>query len=95
MLSHEFNDLAFVWSPTNNCIHSDERVSRNAAVGSYKNKLLNKCDKNIIMHLLLHFYRMVRDMLGGILKRKDDFDTYCCHFSCKTKLKKYLFHLYY
>ncbi len=42
----------FVWNE--GCIHSDELVSRHAAVGPYKNKSLSKCDDTII-YLLLHY----------------------------------------
>ncbi len=43
----------FIFVRTNSCIHSDELASRNAAVGPYKTKPLNKGDNTVIIYLLL------------------------------------------
>ncbi len=59
----------FVW--TNSCIHSTELVSRNTAVGPYKNKSLKKCDNTIIIYLLLHFMHILHDIKCYF--RQDDY----------------------
>ncbi len=54
---HRSSKICFV--STNTCIHFDELVSPNAAVGPYKNNSFNKYDKTINIYLLLHFMDII------------------------------------
>ncbi len=59
------------------CIHSDELVSRNAAVGPSENNSLNKCDNTIVIYLLLHFQHMLRDIKWYFTHEKQISIEYC------------------